>query len=86
MQNNISICKLDIDPAFSVPPNIVGNCNSAWLCQRFKTRGNVDAITKYVVLVDDNVVKTDANAKPDRAARIHQRSLNCHGRFDRRNY
>jgi hypothetical protein len=42
----------------------VGNANPTRFCNAFETGGNVDAITVYIVALDDNVTEMDPDAKP----------------------
>src|SRR5579871_386668 len=50
-------------------PNLVvrrpRDTNAAGLAERFQTRGNIDAVTKYVVAVDDDIADVDADPKDD---------------------
>jgi hypothetical protein len=41
----------------------VGNANPTRFCNAFETGGNVDAVTMYVIALDDNVTEMDPNSK-----------------------
>ena len=45
--------------------SIVGNTNTTRLCDAFKTRCNIDPITKDIVVIDDNIADVNADAKLD---------------------
>src|ERR1700733_3317705 len=50
-------------------PNLVvrrpRDTHAAGLAERFQTRGDIDAVTKYVVAVDDDIADVDADPKDD---------------------
>src|SRR5450755_5166212 len=59
------ILKRNIYLATNLPMCIVGNADTARLCDPFETHCNIDPITIDVIFVDDNITDVDANAKLD---------------------
>ena len=45
--------------------SIVGNANTTRFCDPFETHCNIDAITKDIVVFDDNITDVNADAKFD---------------------
>jgi len=52
-----------IDLATNLPVSIVGNADPTGLRDPFEARGNIDAIAKDIVVVDDNITDVNADAK-----------------------
>ena len=54
-----------IDLATNLPVSIIGNADTAGLRDPFEARGNIDAVAKDIVVVDDNIADVNADAKLD---------------------
>jgi hypothetical protein len=54
-----------IDFATNLPVSIVGNADPAGLRDAFEARGDIDAVAKDIVVVDDNIADVNADAKLD---------------------
>ena len=55
----------NFDLAPDLPIGVIRYANSAWLGNALQPRGDIDAITENIVVVDDNVADMDADAKFD---------------------
>jgi hypothetical protein len=65
-----------------LPVNIVGNANPTRFCDPFKTHRNIDAVTKDVVLFDNNITDMNADAKFDPLVLRHIGILFRHAALD----
>src|SRR5712671_4098758 len=63
----------------NLPVRIVGNANTTRLCDTFETHGNIDTITKDIIVFDDDITDVNANAKFDPFALRHIDILFGHG-------
>jgi hypothetical protein len=59
------ILKGDIYLATNLPVRIVGNAKAARFCDPFETHCNIDAVTKDIILCNDNITDVNADAKFD---------------------
>jgi hypothetical protein len=48
-----------------LPLRIVRDANAAGLCDALQSRGDVDAVAKYIVVVNDDVADVNADAEFD---------------------
>ena len=62
--------------------SIVGNANPARLCDPFETHCNIDAITKDIIVFDDNITDVNADAKFDPLVLRHIGILFGHAALD----
>src|SRR5215470_6812473 len=57
--------KKDVDLAAHLVKRIVRHADAARLSQHLQAGSDVDAVTEYVVALDDDVAEVDANAEGD---------------------
>lgn len=58
--------------------DILGNANTAGICETFKAGGDVYTFTKDIAALDDDVADVDAYAKPDLLILRHLHISVCH--------
>jgi len=54
-----------VDLAANLALRVVREADAAGLCNPFKADGDIDAVAKYIVLIDDDVAEVNADAKFD---------------------
>jgi hypothetical protein len=54
-----------IDLATNLPVGIVRQADAAWLCYSLQSCCDVDAVTEYIVIVDDDIADVDSYPKLD---------------------
>jgi hypothetical protein len=59
------ILKGDFYLATNLPVSIVGNANTTRFCDPFETHRNIHAVTKDIIVLDDNITDVNADAKFD---------------------
>ena len=65
-----------------MPLSIIGNTDAAGIGDPFKTGGDVDAIAKDVVVIDDDVADMNSDPKFDSLVLWHSSILLCHAGLD----
>jgi hypothetical protein len=65
-----------------LPVSIVGNADSARLCDPFETHCNIDPITKDIIVCDDNITDVNTDAKFDPLVLGHIGILFRHAALD----
>src|SRR5215475_10711074 len=73
--------KKNVDLTAHLVERIVRHANAARLSQHLQAGSDVDPVTEYVVAVDNDVAKVDANAEGDALVLGHLRALGCHVRL-----
>jgi hypothetical protein len=76
------ILKGDIYLAANLPVSVVGDANTTRFCDPFETHCNIDAITKDIIVFDDNITDVNADAKFDPLVLRHIGILLCHAALD----
>jgi hypothetical protein len=76
------ILKGGIYLATNLPVRIVGNAKPARLCDPFETYCNIDAVTKDIILCDDNITDVNADAKFDPFVLRHSGIVFGHAALD----
>src|ERR1700683_4882848 len=59
LRSHIIADNLDFAPDLSI--GVIGHANPSRFCNAFEAGGNVDAITEYIVVIDDDVPDMDAD-------------------------
>src|SRR4029077_1625032 len=76
------ILKGEIDLPADLTLCVVGDANATRLRNPFKARGDVDAVAKDIVVIDDDVTDVDADAKFDPLDLRHRSILLSHTALD----
>src|SRR5207245_10628522 len=76
------ILKGDIYLAANLPVSVVGDANTTRFCDPFEPNCNINAITKDIIVCDDNITEVNADAKFDPLVLRHIGILFCHAALD----
>ena len=76
------IIKYDLDLAAYLPISVIRNTHSASIGYSFKTSRNIDAITKNIIVIEDDITDMNANSKFDPFVLRHVSILISHAALD----